>query len=194
MPEHNVNATVIDWEDGTDLVIDSRVSADPTRVWLFVSDPALCASWFAPWKRVDDTTVQLELDDNVLVAHIVSCEEGDHVLFDTAKIGRLGMSLSGGGEGGTRITLTHTFSDVDEAMESILQFGPVWDTHLRMLCDALGEPRTDTTEGEMYDFYDELVADLEPASMQPDGSVSPQAPNRDRDGSVGLSADKDEWV
>ncbi|MYM18687.1 hypothetical protein GSY69_01505 [Brevibacterium sp. 5221] len=160
-----VNATVTGWEHGTDLVIDTRVDTDPQRIWSYVADPQRCARWFAPWRRADEDTVELELDDEVLVAHILACEPDSHVLFDTARLGRLGLTLTPvadpqpGGPAETRIALAHTFPSVHDAADAIAQVGPVWETHLRMLCDALGQPRADISEGELYARYARLAAD-----------------------------------
>lgn len=50
-----------------------------------------------------------------------------------------------------------TFDTAAEAAEILPEVGPVWDTHLRLLREAVGEPPSDVPEGELTGRYERLA-------------------------------------
>lgn len=180
-----IDASLISWESGTDLVLDTVVSAGPSEVWQVIAHPEACEEWFAPFTLIGEDRVRFSLgdddpesgdddpesggddaldDDAVaegadrgdLEAEILDCAEDSHVLLEFAALGRLGISLRPG-DAGTRVTLTCTFDTAAEAAEILPEVGPVWDTHLRLLREAVGEPPSDVPEGELTGRYERLA-------------------------------------
>ena|SRR5699024_1805680 len=167
MTEHLVDASLTEWEDGIDLVLDTRVSLLPTQVWPHVTRSELLEDWFVGYSTDDGREdILLELDDQPVPAQVlsVSAPQADddeaHVLLDIDGIGRLGLTLrpltddekqptAAGGDAdtapaqvvGTRLTLSHTLADrgIDRAVvaQVITRVGPVWETHLRLLAGTL---------------------------------------------------------
>jgi hypothetical protein len=152
-----IQASIITWESGTDLVLDARVSRTPHEVWQHVADPEACAEWFAPFSTPEEDRIVFDFEDDALTAELLVCQEDSHVLLAFEALGQLGLSLTEL-EDGTRISVTHTFATVEEAAEILAEVGPVWETHLRLLCEVLGEQQTDIREHELYERYDELAA------------------------------------
>lgn len=141
MTEHLVDASLTEWEDGIDLVLDTRVSLPPTQVWPHVTRSELLEDWFVGYTASDGPDdILLELDDQPAPAQVlsVSAPQADddeaHVLLDIDGIGRLGLTLKpltngedAGPDGragpsdaadsaaspvvGTRLTLSHTIAD-----------------------------------------------------------------------------------
>lgn len=189
-----IDASLIAWESGTDLVIDTEVEATPDQVWRRIVESDECAQWFAPFTRVGDDRVRFHLDDGEeaagegaagegagegaaagaagagedlagadpeadgsLEAEVLSCEEDSHVLLEFAALGRLGISLRPI-DVGTRISLTCTFASSEEAAEILPEVGPVWETHLRLLREAVGAGASDVPESELTARYERLAA------------------------------------
>lgn len=204
-----IDASLIAWESGTDLVIDTEVEATPDQVWRRIVESDECAQWFAPFTRVGDDRVRFHLDDGEeaadegaagegaaagaagadaagtngagegaaagtagagedragadpeadgsLEAEVLSCEEDSHVLLEFAALGRLGISLRPTDDG-TRISLTCTFASSEEAAEILPEVGPVWETHLRLLREAVGAGASDVPESELTARYERLAA------------------------------------
>lgn len=187
-----IDASLISWESGTDLVLDTVVSAGPSEVWRVIAHPEACEEWFAPFTLIGDDRVRFSLGDDDpesgdddpesgddgldsgdndalgaddaadgadrgdLEAEILDWAEDSHVLLEFAALGRLGISLRPG-DAGTRVTLTCTFDTAAEAAEILPEVGPVWDTHLRLLREAVGEPPSDVPEGELTGRYERLA-------------------------------------
>lgn len=174
-----IDASLTVWESGTDLVIDTEVDVPPAEVWRRIADSDECAEWFAPFTRVDEGRVRFRLDDaedpeegtvdagsagadpedgGSLEAEVLSCEEDSHVLLEFAALGRLGISLRPTDDG-TRISLTCTFASSEEAAEILPEVGPVWETHLRLLREAVGAGASDVPESELTARYEQLAAE-----------------------------------
>lgn len=49
-----ISASITQWEDGTDLVLETAISADLHTVWKRITSPMECALWFAPFHPVQD--------------------------------------------------------------------------------------------------------------------------------------------
>lgn len=145
MTEHLVDASLTEWEDGIDLVLDTQVTLPPTQVWPHVTRSELLKDWFVGYTRDPGTTdILLDLDDQPVPAHVLSVspphadDDDGHVLLDIDGIGRLGLSLTpttaeddsaeaaptdldGSPDArvtGTRLTLSHTIADrgIDHAI------------------------------------------------------------------------------
>ena len=157
-----IEALVVGWEDGVDLLLRTVVAAPVHSVWMRVTDPTSCADWFAPFERSGDD-LRFSMDDGALEAHILSCVEDDHILLEVSGLGRVGLSMLAAededAEAGTRLRLTHTFESAAAAAAAVGEIGPVWDTHLRMLIEALGEPAADVMESELDERYARLAAE-----------------------------------
>ena len=187
-----IDASLISWESGTDLVLDTVVSAGPSEVWQVIALPEACEEWFAPFTLIGEDRVRFSLGDDDpesgdddpeggddgldsgdndalgaddaadgadrgdLGAEILDWAEDSHVLLEFAALGRLGISLRPG-DAGTRVTLTCTFDTAAEAAEILPEVGPVLDTHLRLLREAVGEPPSDVPEGELTGRYERLA-------------------------------------
>lgn len=100
MTEHLVDASLTEWEDGIDLVLDTRVSLLPTEVWPHVTRSELLEDWFVGYTTSDGPDdILLKLDDQPVPAQVlsVSAPQADddeaHVLLDIDGIGRLGLTL-----------------------------------------------------------------------------------------------------
>lgn len=210
-----IDASLIAWESGTDLVIDTEVEATPDQVWRRIVESDECAQWFAPFTRVGDDRVRFHLDDGEeaagegaagegaaavvagagedlagadpeadgsLEAEVLSCEEDSHVLLEFAALGRLGISLRPI-DVGTRISLTCTFASSEEAAEILPEVGPVWETHLRLLREAVGAGASDVPESELTARYERLAAQAQ------DDSDSDELDSADPSSADGASTD-----
>lgn len=170
-----INSTVINWENGTDLVVDSAIDRRVDEVWNYIADPRLCDAWFAGYSVLEESDdhpskVEFTLDEEegeTMIGEVLACESESHVLLDIDHFGRCGVSLTPVTEARTRITLTYTFADAADARRGLPEFGPVVESHLRMLLDALdtvdedGRERDsvayDITEDELYSRYEKLA-------------------------------------
>lgn len=177
MTEHLVDASVTEWEDGIDLVLDTKVALPPTQVWPYVTRSELLEDWFVGYQADSGAAdILLELDDQPVPAHVlsVSAPEDDtdnaHVLLEIDGIGRLGLTLvplpNGAEAAGTRITLAHTIADRgidhDILAQAITQVGPVWETHLRLLAGTLTDSpgAYDVPESQMTTRYEALAEEI----------------------------------
>lgn len=181
-----IAASLITWESGTDLVIDTEVDAAADDVWRHIAESELCARWFAPFELLGDERIRFAFDDDAidganadgehadgvsapLEAEIIACQPGEHVLVAFEGLGRIGITLTfveadepGAPEAhaGTRIRITQTFEDAASAAELLPESGPVWETHLRLLCERVGEGPMDVPEHEVYARYAALASQV----------------------------------
>lgn len=171
-----ISATITQWEDGTDLVLETAISADLHTVWKRITSPMECALWFAPFHPVQDddadqgegtseageaageevsdeaSAIEFDFEGSPLTAHVLSCVEDEHVLVELGGLGRISVRLSEAAPGqpgdhpSVTVTVAHTYASDEEAAQLIPQVGPVWDTHLRLLAGTFAD--TDLTESE----------------------------------------------
>ena len=101
MTDRLVDVSLTEWEDGIDLILDTRVALPPTQVWPYVTRSELVESWFVAYSAGEgDDEIVLELDDQPAAAHILSIEapqtdaDPAHLLLDITGIGRLGLTLT----------------------------------------------------------------------------------------------------
>lgn len=176
---------LVTWENGTDLVIEMPLSVAPDATWAALTDGTRASEWFAPF-TVDGDTVTLELEgtesaDSALVGEILSCEADEHVLVEFPDFGVLGIQLlpvevvpdlpvEAGPEAaavsamgvvpaGTVLVFTQSAADEERARRAAAQFGPMWDTHLRMFARTLGLDVPEASEDDLEAVYADL--DLE---------------------------------
>lgn len=100
MTDRLVDVSLTEWEDGIDLILDTRVALPPTQVWPYVTRSELVEAWFVSYSAGEgDDEIVLELDDQPAPAHILSIEAPEtdedpaHLLLDITGIGRLGLTL-----------------------------------------------------------------------------------------------------
>lgn len=202
-----ISASITQWEDGTDLVLETAISADLHTVWKRITSPMECALWFAPFHPLQDddadqgegtseaggasdvSAIEFDFEGSPLTAHVLSCVEDDHVLMELGGLGRISVRLSEAapdqpGEQpsdhpSVTVTAAHTYGSDEEAAQLIPQVGPVWDTHLRLLAGTFAD--TDLTESEseaaLYARYTQLAVDEFGAETVQTGSA--QAPEGD---------------
>ena len=127
--------------------------------------------------------ITFELGDVDLGGSVLSCEICDHVLLDLDDFGVLGIGLAtretdtaqgaaGAGQGAagtgqgaadadqeTLLVFTQTSADVDTARARAAEFGPMWDTHLRLFARSLGLAAAEATEPELVAAYSDLELD-----------------------------------
>ncbi|WP_061941854.1 hypothetical protein [Brevibacterium ravenspurgense] len=111
-----ISASITQWEDGTDLVLETAISADLHTVWKRITSPMECALWFAPFHPVQDedayqgegtseagaeaggasdvSAIEFDFEGSPLTAHVLSCVEDDHVLMELGGLGRISVRLS----------------------------------------------------------------------------------------------------
>ena len=119
-----ISASITQWEDGTDLVLETAISADLHTVWKRITSPMECALWFAPFHPVQDddadqgegtseasgaaevsdgaeaggasdvSAIEFDFEGSPLTAHVLSCVEDDHVLVELGGLGRISVRLS----------------------------------------------------------------------------------------------------
>lgn len=101
MTDRLVDVSLTEWEDGIDLILDTRVALPPTQVWPYVTRSELVEAWFVSYSAGEgDDEIVLELDDQPAPAHILSIEAPEtdedpaHLLLDITGIGRLGLTLT----------------------------------------------------------------------------------------------------
>ncbi|GAA2104930.1 MULTISPECIES: hypothetical protein [Brevibacterium] len=170
MAEDTVDASLIEWEDGVDLVLGISVDRTPAQIWPHLTDPRLVDVWFAGFDRDADgpgegDTLRFTFDDEPVPGELLSVRspeddpEEAHILVEIDGIGRLGVTLRGEAGGGadgeetgsvsTRISLAHTIADPDTEPDVIRtvveQVGPVWETHLRLLAAELAHEAGDAS-------------------------------------------------
>lgn len=178
MAEDTLDASLIEWEDGVDLVLGISADRTPAQIWPHLTDPRLVDTWFVGFEPGPERTrLHFTFDDEPVPGEVISSETPDadseeaHLLVEIEGIGRLGITLRcEGGTAPTRISLAHTVGDPDtdpELIASVVeQVGPVWETHLRLLAaDLASEAGDDSSsydvpEAELTARYQRLAADF----------------------------------
>ena len=178
------SARLLTWENGTDLVIEMPLALGVEDVWKALTDSASVGAWFAPFRLGEEPAaaeaggpaarpITFELGDVDLDGSVLSCETCDHVLLELDDFGVLGIGLVPGetdagqeaadaGQGADQETLlvfTQTSADVDTARARAAEFGPMWDTHLRLFARSLGLAAAEATEPELVAAYSDLELD-----------------------------------
>ncbi|MCU4296810.1 hypothetical protein D3I60_06925 [Brevibacterium permense] len=167
---------LVTWENGTDLVIELLLGCDVETVWSALTDSDSARTWFAPFRLGEESAdaeddpdvpasrpITFELEDADLDGAVLSCEEYDHVLLELETFGVMGIRLLPvEGESGdeTLLVFTHTAPDVDSARSQAADFGPMWDTHLRLFARALGLDVAEATEPELDAVYANLALEI----------------------------------
>ncbi|WP_181273157.1 hypothetical protein [Brevibacterium oceani] len=175
---------LVSWENGTDLVIELLLARDVGTVWDALTDSGTAAAWFAPFRLGEESSdagddadvpasrpITFELEDIDLNGSVLSCEEYDHVLLELDDFGVLGIRLLPlEGETGeeTLLVFTQTAADVDTARAQATEFGPMWDTHLRLFARSLGVNIAEATEPELNAAYSDLALEAGDAGDGPD--------------------------
>lgn len=198
---------LVNWENGTDLVIELPLAVDVATVWAKLVDSETAGSWFASF-TVDDAAAEsdsvetggdggdeaggdgsdeaigdggntnpaitFDLGETQLHGEILSCEAEDHVLVELEDFGVLGMALLAleltDGDA-TLLVFTQSAPDVESARLKAADFGPMWDTHLRLFARVLGLNVAEAGEEELLALY----ADLELEDSQDAESEANQA-------------------
>ncbi|MDN5635030.1 MAG: hypothetical protein L0G36_05230 [Brevibacterium sp.] len=198
---------LVNWENGTDLVIELPLAVDVATVWAKLVDSETAGSWFASF-TVDDAAaasdsvepggdggaeaggaggdaasgdggntnpaITFDLGETQLHGEILSCEAEDHVLVELEDFGVLGMALLAleltDGDA-TLLVFTQSAPDVESARLKAADFGPMWDTHLRLFARVLGLDVAEAGEEELLALY----ADLELEDSQDAESEANQA-------------------
>ncbi|SDS84334.1 hypothetical protein SAMN04489751_3017 [Brevibacterium sandarakinum] len=180
---------LVNWENGTDLVIELPLAVDAATVWARLIDSETAGSWFASF-TVDDAAAEadsvetsgdeatdadadetsgaggnsnpaitFDLGETQLHGEILSCEVEDHVLVELEDFGVLGMQLLGleltDGDA-TLLVFTQSAPDVESARLKAADFGPMWDTHLRLFARVLGLEVVEAGESELLALYADL--------------------------------------
>jgi hypothetical protein len=161
---------LVTWENGTDLVIEMPLALDVETVWDALTDSEGARTWFAPFRLgTDDADVPgsrpitFELEDINLGGSVLSCDDYDHVLLELDDFGVLGIRLLPlEGENGqeTLLVFTQTAADAESARAQAAEFGPMWDTHLRLFARSLGLEVPEGTEPELVAIYSDLELEL----------------------------------
>ena len=167
---------LVNWENGTDLVIELPLAVDVATVWSKLVDSEIAGSWFASFS-VDEAAAEadsaeasgdgsnsnpaitFDLGETQLHGEILSCEVEDHVLVELEDFGVLGMQLLGleltDGDA-TLLVFTQSAPDVESARLKAADFGPMWDTHLRLFARVLGLDVVEAGESELLALYADL--------------------------------------
>ncbi|WP_166973161.1 SRPBCC family protein [Brevibacterium atlanticum] len=192
---------LVSWENGTDLVIELLLARDVETVWDALTDSDTAAAWFAPFRLGEESAdagddadvpasrpITFELEDIDLSGSVLSCEEYVHVLLELDDFGVLGirlLPLEGDSGEETLLVFTQTAADVDTARAQATEFGPMWDTHLRLFARTFELDATEATEPELDATYSDLaleVADAGDGTGSGDSTVSGDADAVDSDG------------
>ncbi|PCC44698.1 hypothetical protein [Brevibacterium aurantiacum] len=192
---------LVNWENGTDLVIELPLAVDVATVWAKLIDSETAGSWFASF-TVDDAAgetdsvdtpgddsdeangdggesqpgITFDLGETRLHGEILSCEVEDHVLIELEDFGVLGIQLLAleltDGDA-TLLIFTQSAPDVESARLKAADFGPMWDTHLRLFARTLGLDVVEAGEEELLALYADLeLEDSEAENGASDASAS----------------------
>ncbi|WP_193084346.1 SRPBCC family protein [Brevibacterium aurantiacum] len=185
---------LVKWENGTDLVIELPLAVDIATVWSKLVDSETAGSWFASFAigeaagetdsaetggddSVDaagdggesNPTITFDLGETQLHGEILSYEAEDHVLVELEDFGVLGIQLLAleltDGDA-TLLVFTQSAPDAESARLKAADFGPMWDTHMRLFARALGLDAVEVEEAELLALY----ADLELEDSEVDDS------------------------
>lgn len=175
---------LVTWENGTDLVIEVSLALTPDTIWAALTDGTRAGEWFAPF-TVDGDTVTLDFgaDGAPLRGEILSCEAEEHVLVEFPDFGVLGIQLlpvevvpdlpveagpeaaavsaMGAVPAGTVLVFTQSAADEERARRTAAEFGPMWDTHLRMFARTLGDDVPEVSEDELDALYSRLEIEVD---------------------------------
>lgn len=174
---------LVNWENGTDLVIELPLALDVSTVWSKLVDAETARTWFASFTVDDDgidadgaseetnPAITFDLGETQLHGEILSCEVEDHVLVELEDFGVLGIQLLAleltDGDA-TLLIFTQSAPDVESARLKAADFGPMWDTHLRLFARVLGLDVVEAGEEELLALY----ADLELEDSESEASAS----------------------
>lgn len=179
---------LVNWENGTDLVIELPLALDVATVWSKLVDAETARTWFASFTVDDDgddadgaseetnPAITFDLGDTQLHGEILSCEVEDHVLIELEDFGVLGIQLLAleltDGDA-TLLIFTQSAPDVESARLKAADFGPMWDTHLRLFARVLGLDVVEAGEEELLALYADLeLEDSEAENGASDASAS----------------------
>lgn len=172
---------LVTWENGTDLVIELPLGVEPEVVWKQLTDSESASYWFAPFHidepadEAEGRTISFDLGEVQLSGVILSFEVGDHVLVELDDFGVLGFQLLplelSDGEA-TLLVFTQSAPDLESARLKAADFGPMWDTHLRLFARSLGLDVAEATEPELLERY---------ADLEVEDSVGKDSLGEDRD-------------
>ncbi|MGO1906131.1 MAG: hypothetical protein ACTH0Q_09170 [Brevibacterium aurantiacum] len=179
---------LVNWENGTDLVIELPLALDVATVWSKLVDAETARTWFASFTVDDDgddadgaseetnPAITFDLGETQLHGEILSCEVEDHVLVELEDFGVLGIQLLAleltDGDA-TLLIFTQSAPDVESARLKAADFGPMWDTHLRLFARTLGLDVVEAGEEELLALYADLeLEDSEAENGASDASAS----------------------
>ncbi|GEB23107.1 MAG: hypothetical protein L0G54_09275 [Brevibacterium sp.] len=179
---------LVNWENGTDLVIELPLALDVSTVWSKLVDAETARTWFASFTVDDDgidadgaseetnPAITFDLGETQLHGEILSCEVEDHVLVELEDFGVLGIQLLAleltDGDA-TLLIFTQSAPDVESARLKAADFGPMWDTHLRLFARTLGLDVVEAGEEELLALYADLeLEDSEAENGASDASAS----------------------
>ncbi|MGO2153329.1 MAG: hypothetical protein ACTH3O_05435 [Brevibacterium aurantiacum] len=179
---------LVNWENGTDLVIELPLALDVATVWSKLVDAETARTWFASFTVDDDgddadgaseetnPAITFDLGETQLHGEILSCEVEDHVLVELEDFGVLGIQLLAleltDGDA-TLLIFTQSAPDVESARLKAADFGPMWDTHLRLFARVLGLDVVEAGEEELLALYADLeLEDSEAENGASDASAS----------------------
>ncbi|HCG54956.1 MULTISPECIES: hypothetical protein [Brevibacterium] len=185
---------LVKWENGTDLVIELPLALDVATVWSKLVDSETARAWFASF-TVDEAAASSDSDDSdsedsaegdsnpaitfdlgetKLHGEILSCEVEDHVLVELDDFGVLGMALLAleltDGDA-TLLIFTQSAADVESARLKAADFGPMWDTHLRLFARVLGLDVAEAGEEELLALYADLELEDSETHDSEDGAA-----------------------
>lgn len=192
---------LVKWENGTDLVIELPLAVDIATVWSKLTDAEAARTWFASFAidaagasadgdgDGDDTDsadsesnpeITFDLGETKLHGEILSAEVEDHVLVELDDFGVLGvqllpLELTDGDA--TLLIFTQSAPDVESARLKAADFGPMWDTHVRLFARVLGLDVVEAGEEELLALY----ADLELEDSESADSESTASETTDSD-------------
>lgn len=117
--------------------------------------------------------ITFDLGETKLHGEILSCEVEDHVLVELDDFGVLGMALLAleltDGDA-TLLISTQSAPDVESARLKAADFGPMWDTHLRLFARVLGLDVAEAGEEELLALYADLELEDSETADSEDGA------------------------